>query len=200
MMNWPCAMLMTPATPKMMASPDAAITNIPFALSGRCRAGERRVPRTTAARRASSSSEIHRPGTVLLLAPGLLQPLEHVLVGEVAVLIGVQVIDPRIGTDALLRGPDDVELAVVAGLADAGPEMGVVVLLVDLHRALRRREFLARQSFVDQGVGVGARLLDRLGEQIGLEVGRLHDRVGDVLVAELRLVALDEGLVLRRID
>ena len=25
MMNWPCAMLMTPATPKMMASPSAAM-------------------------------------------------------------------------------------------------------------------------------------------------------------------------------
>ena len=28
MMNWPCAMLMTPATPKMIASPIAAMTRM----------------------------------------------------------------------------------------------------------------------------------------------------------------------------
>ena len=78
-----------------------------------------------------------------------------VRIGEVAVLVGIEIVDPRVGTDAVLRRPDDVELAVLAGLADARPQMGVVVLLVDLDRTLRRLELLAGQAVEDQRVGLG---------------------------------------------
>ena len=57
------------------------------------------------------------------------------------------------------------------------------------------------QPLEDQRIGVGRlHLRDRLGEEVGLEVGGFHHRVGHRVLAVFRLVALDEGLVLRRVD
>src|SRR6185437_5714141 len=47
------------------------------------------------------------------------------------------------GLDPFLRLLDDLELAVVLGLADLRPEIGVGVLGVDLDESLRRLELLA---------------------------------------------------------
>ena len=90
---------------------------------------------------------VHRSGPVLFSAPRVLQPVRDGLVREVAVLVRIEIVDPWIRSNAILGSPDDVELPIVTGLADARPQPGMVVLLVDLDRPLRRLELLAGKSF-----------------------------------------------------
>ena len=147
------------------------------------------------------SLEIYRPGSILLLAPRLFQPFKHPLVGEVAGLVGIEVLHPGLGPDPVLRFIDDVKLALLVGPADAGPEPSVVVLFVDLDLAFRRQEFLSRQPFEDEGVGISRfHLGDCLGQGIGLQIGAFHYGVGDRVLAIFCLVAFDERMVLWRID
>src|ERR1700730_10702250 len=156
-----------------MAPPDAA-------------APRRGAPTEAAAPRAARTAlQVDRAGAVLGVA---LKPVEHLLVGEVAGLIGVLQLDPRLRPDPVLRLPDDIELPLLVGLADPCPQPGVVVLLVDLDLTLRRKEFLTRQAFEDERVGIGALdLLDRLGEEVGLEVGSLHDPGRHTVLSLFRL-------------
>ena len=74
-----------------------------------------------------------------------------------------------------------------------------MVLFVDLDLALRGLELLTRQAFEDESVGIGANLLDRLGEEEGLEIGCFHNRVRDRILAVLPLEVADKALVLRRL-
>ena len=55
-------------------------------------------------------------------------------------------------------------------------------------------------SKIRASASVDLHLLDRLGEEVGLEVGGLHHRVGHRVLAVFGLVALDERLVLRGVD
>ena len=57
------------------------------------------------------------PGQILLFRPRLLQPCQYGGVGEIAVLIRIKIVNPRIGPDTILRRPHDLELTIITSLA-----------------------------------------------------------------------------------
>src|SRR5690554_1958988 len=136
---------------------------------------------------ASSSAQRHNS------VRNMTEPLENVKPPGVAAsatpgvkglqaLLGLVALDertPRLGADRLLGLPDDVELTVLAHLADQHRLVQVVVGLVHRQReAGRRLEGLAAHG-LDDLVGVGgAGLLDRLLPHVDADVGGLHRVVG----------------------
>lgn len=71
----------------------------------------------------------------------------------------------------------------------------MMVLLIDFDLALRPLELLARQAFADEGIGVRPDLLDGLGKEVRLNIGALHDGIGDLVFSVLRPELLDEALI-----
>src|SRR5262245_31700275 len=146
--------------------------------------------------------QIDRSRPVLLLAPRFLQAVEHPLVGEVAGLVWIKVGNPRLRTDPVSRFPHFVEEAIGFGLTDTRPQPSMMILFVYLDSATGCiLEHLSRQSFENQSIRI-RRLyfLDRLGEEVGLIVSTLHHGVGDLILAVLFFVPLNEGFVVRGIE
>src|SRR4051794_22996955 len=116
-------MLITPAIPKMTAKPIAEITKIAATLmpirnceisawvieySSRealvkdaCSMWPRSAAGTILPPRGerSLSRDCSRP--VLFLGPGLLQTLKHILIGEVTALVRVEILGPRVRSNAV---------------------------------------------------------------------------------------------------
>src|SRR5204862_6961377 len=151
----------------------------------------RATPRATAAADA--------PSGLLLIGTLVLDP--------VAAIVRARVLRPRLRLHEALGARDDLELAVFEDLADEHRPVRVVVVLVHLDRAARRREGLAVDGLAD-GVDV-ERLgfLDGLLPDVDAEVGRLHRVVGHTLAAagqtlllRVLLERVHELLVVRVLD
>src|SRR5882724_4401466 len=216
MMKSPCAILITRMTPKMTARPSEMMSRIATMLKpvrncvkSACAMDPRLYPYAnqraggTGPRSLRARNERSPSGFGDRSAPALdrdgpgFRALRHLR--EVAVLVGVEHLRPRLGMYPVLRRIHDVELSLGVGLPDPRPQPRVMVLLVDLDLALRRLELLARQAFLDQPVRIGTalQLFERLREEVGLEVCGFQDGVRHLVLPVLALERLDEPLVLR---
>src|SRR5262245_30786489 len=105
------------------------------------------------------------------------------VIDPVAALVRARVLAPRLRLDQALRARDDLELTVLEDLADEYRPVGVLVVLVHLDRAARRRERLAVDGLADRIDIEALGLLDRLLPDVDPEVRGLHRIVGNALVA-----------------
>ena len=104
------------------------------------------------------------------------------------------------GTYRLLRGPDDVELAIAAGPADEHRPPGVIGLGVDGYHSLRRIQTLPLDGVAD-GFDIGdSRLGHRMRPEPNAVVRSADDIVGDAILAITTLKRIDERSVLRTVD
>src|SRR5438093_206340 len=113
----------------------------------------------------------------------------------------------RVGLDKPLGARDDLELAVLEDLADEHGAEGVVVVLVHLDGAARRRERLAVDGLADRIDVERLGLLDGLLPDVDAEVARLHRVVrhalgaaGQALLLRVLLERVHELLVVRVLD
>src|SRR2546422_857774 len=149
------------------------------------------TPRATAA--ADASSGLLLEGTLVL--------------DPVAALVRARVLRPRLRLDQPLGARDDLELAVLEDLADEHGAVGVVVVLVHLDGAARRRERLAVDGLADRIDVERLGLLDGLLPDVDAEVARLHRVVrhalgaaGQALLLCVLLERVHELLVVRVLD
>src|SRR2546425_1872683 len=125
----------------------------------------------------------------------------------VAALVRARVLRPRLRLDQPLGARDDLELAVLEDLADEHGAVGVVVVLVHLDGAARRRERLAVDGLADRIDVERLGLLDGLLPDVDAEVARLHRVVrhalgaaGQALLLRVLLERVHELLVVRVLD
>src|SRR5262249_41584108 len=116
--------------------------------------------------------------------------IRALMVDPVTALVRARVLAPRLRLDHALRARDDLELAGREDLADEHRPVGVLVVLVHLDRAARRRECLAIDGLADRIDVEALGLLDRLLPDVDAEVRGLHRIVGDALVTAREVLLL----------